>query len=285
MFFNTATENNLFCLDSFSAKYLLSTETVLHTGDINSSVSFKTKSKIEFKQEVQKKRIISSIELLNICGEASHPHNVPHLNQALVFAEMSPYVVFERAMDGKIKNVANPKRIKSDWQKWKREKMPIHITDKAIQNKFTRNVEAGLSNMNQIKNNTTYLLIMPPLFDLPKYPNGTLDIKNIGVWESRFVENFYKNYHYKVKQVKVSEVVGLKFAGVDFSDLSNSFFIKSFYQQYLSNHDPASYKVQIVGDYKLEQATGKILEGNLIQVEQFNQNFYYEIFNKLTIIA
>jgi len=267
-----------------NANYLLKVKSDLFLGEEKQRVAFEINSKINIEHYSKDENWYTAINLLFVCGEASLPSMNEFVQEALVLANITSCLVFKRKSSGQIDKLMNNEQIKRNWIQWKNKKLPGFISDEVKQKKFIQNYEGGLNNIDQIKNNFTYSLLMPPFYEIPHFPNGSWKIPNVATWKARFINDLSANYDYIVKQDNGYEITNLIYQASNLRNLNSSLSVRNFYQNNLSNHNSETYKVDISGDYRIEKETGKILEGSLYHVETLNNNFIYRLSHELKMV-
>lgn len=287
MLFKTSNKQDNYIINKSNHQglYIVKALTNIIPGTPKDYVSFETDSKIQINNQYRKKHFETITNLLDISGTASHPNNEPYLQQALILSTINPTLVFHRNQNGNIKKIINKQQLKIEWVKWKKEYLPKIIPQLGMQQRFAKKYETGLNNIDIIKNNTTYLFLMPPIYELPTYINGILPINNVGVWNSRFIDGLQKGFKYYVKQILEDNIININFKSGGLEKLPNHGLVKEFYRNYLKEHDSKSYEVKIMGNYKIEKTSGIIKEGYLKQIEKFNDNFLYEISLEMQLIS
>jgi len=283
-FFKKEKINYLLNNKSYNANYLLRVKSDLFLGEENQRVTFEISSKINIEHYSKDENWYTAINLLFVCGEASLPNMNEFVQEALVLANITSCLVFKRKSSGQIDKLMNNDQIKRNWIQWKNKKLSVFISDEVKQQKFIQTFETGLKNIDQIKNNFTYLLLMPPFYEIPHFPNGNWKIPKVATWKSRFITDLHTNYDYSVKQDKNDEITNLIYQASNLRNLNSSLSVRNFYQKNLPNHNSESYKVDISGDYRIEKETGKILEGSLYHVETLNNNFIYRLSHELKMV-
>lgn len=266
---------------NFKEEYELITANSFVTGKENPPVTTKTVATLTVSQRIESKKILTSVNVFDIKGEASNDQMQEGLQQALILSEISPVMVFERSKKGKITALHNKGQINQDWESWKNRRLDEVIPDNpTARQRFIRNYENGLGKLEeQLPANFQYIFLLPECYEFKDYMETINDITSYKTYRSRFVPGLEIDYQLEKKNISVNSQEAklyLQSRILENKQMEDN-ILSRFYSQNLPKFPMADYSFIIDSDYLFDRNTSKIIEAKFCMKEQLHEHCSYKI--------
>lgn len=281
-FFFKEDTNNPYLISQadFRANYILSTESNLIMGEQNPPIKITNVANLVLEQTVLKKKIMTSIRILNVVSDTDNHIFKEALRESDLFTDIISQLEIERNLKGQFVKLANIKEIRNDWEVWKEQKLPEMSFSPHKERKLIDNFERGLNKLDeQLNNNFQYTILLPEFYKWRDYPSSN-DLGSLKIYSSRLVEDLH--IYFKLKKDRFSEngeEVEL-YQKVFLSESQNeerTKLLNCFYRQNLPDFSSEQYEFDLSTSYLINKQTSEIIQAEMQFKEELHSNFKYEM--------